>query len=72
MGERATGCELVTVREAADLLRVHSRTIWRLSALAETGESDFPRPLRITGKITRWRSADLERYLDKLAGEDGR
>jgi len=69
MGERATGCELVTVREAAELLRIHPRSIWRLSALGEIGESDFPRPVRIGAKTVRWRVADLQRYLDGLAGE---
>lgn len=59
---------LLTVKERADMLGVHERTCWRLAAMAEAGQGDFPRPLRIGPKTIRWRLADVEEYLGVLAG----
>lgn len=63
---------MATVREAAELLRIHPRSVWRLSALAEAGTGGFPRPVRLAAKTVRWRVADIQRYLDGLAGEGKR
>jgi len=49
------------------MLGVHERTCWRLAAMAEAGQDDFPRPLRIGPKTIRWRMADVEAYLETLA-----
>jgi predicted DNA-binding transcriptional regulator AlpA len=61
------GMKLLTVKNLADLLGIHERTCWRLAALAEAGQDDFPRPLRIGPKTIRWRMADVEAYLEALA-----
>jgi predicted DNA-binding transcriptional regulator AlpA len=58
---------LLTVKELAVLLGMSERSCWRLAALAEIGQSDFPRPLRIGRKTVRWRPADVETYLTGLA-----
>ena len=63
-----TGCQLLAVRQLAAMLGVHERTCWRLAAMAEGGQGDFPRPLRIGPKTVRWRLADVEAYLAALAG----
>jgi predicted DNA-binding transcriptional regulator AlpA len=60
--------ELLTVKELAAALGIHERTCWRLAAIAEAGQGDFPRPLRIGPKTARWRLADVEAYLAALAG----
>ena len=52
--------KLVNVRELAEMLGVHARTVWRLTARAEAGENTFPKPLRIGPKTVRWRMADVE------------
>jgi predicted DNA-binding transcriptional regulator AlpA len=58
---------LLTVTELAAALGVHERTCWRLAAMAEAGQGDFPRPLRIGPRVVRWRLADVEAYLASLA-----
>ena len=64
--------QLLDVRQLATTLRMHPRTVWRLAAMAEAGQGDFPKPLRIGPKTIRWRLADLQAYLAALAGESGR
>ena len=61
------GLKLLTVKDLAVMLGVHERTCWRLAAMAEARQGDFPRPLRIGPKTIRWRLADVEAYLAALA-----
>jgi len=61
------GMRLLTVRELAKLLGIHQRTCWRLAAMAEAGQGEFPKPLRIGPKTVRWRLMDVEAYLAALA-----
>ena len=56
-------CELLTVAEVAGLLKVHKRSIWRMSAAGQ-----IPAPIRLGGKTVRWRAVDLEAHLTRLAG----
>jgi predicted DNA-binding transcriptional regulator AlpA len=63
---KAAACQLLTVRDISALLKIHTGTIWRLSALAEAGHGDFPKPLRLGGKTVRWRLLDVQAYLDRL------
>jgi predicted DNA-binding transcriptional regulator AlpA len=60
--------KLLTVKDLAALLCVHERTCWRLAAMAEAGQGDFPTPLRLGPKTVRWRREDVEAYLAALAG----
>lgn len=62
-------CPLMTVKDVAKVLGVHVRTVWRLSASAEMGEGNFPRPVRIAAKTIRWRRDDMESYLNGLVAE---
>jgi predicted DNA-binding transcriptional regulator AlpA len=59
--------KLLTVKDLAAMLGIHERTCWRLAALAEAGQGDFPKPLHIGPKTIRWRMADVEEYLGALA-----
>ena len=60
---------LLNVKEVAKALGISVRQVWRLSSLAEAGQSKFPRCLRLGEKTCRWRTTDLERYVAELAGE---
>ncbi|NUQ53073.1 MAG: helix-turn-helix domain-containing protein [Phycisphaerales bacterium] len=53
---------LLTVRQVADLLGVHVRSVWRM---AQTGE--IPAPIRLSERVVRWRLADLRDHLDRKA-----
>ncbi|MBL8761532.1 MAG: helix-turn-helix domain-containing protein [Phycisphaerae bacterium] len=58
---------LLSVRQVADLLGVHARSVWRLS---QTG--DLPAPIRLSERVVRWRLSDLRDHLDrKAAGANG-
>jgi predicted DNA-binding transcriptional regulator AlpA len=59
--------KLLTVKDLAALLGIHERTCWRLAAMAEAGQGDFPKPLHIGPKTIRWRLVDVEEYLGALA-----
>ena len=61
-------CQLLTVRELAATLKLSERTCWRLAGKAEAGIEEFPRPLRVGPKAVRWRLADVEPYIARLAG----
>jgi len=60
-------CQLINVRKLSRLLGISERTCWRLSALAEAGQGNFPKPVRLSARSVRWRLADVRRYLDELA-----
>jgi predicted DNA-binding transcriptional regulator AlpA len=62
-------CQLWTIKDLSARLKLHVGTIWRLSALAESGHGTFPRPVRLGAKTVRWRASDITAYLDKLAQE---
>ena len=48
----------LNVRQVAELLGVHPRTVWRL-----VSSGDLPEPIHIGPKIVRWRLVDLEAHL---------
>jgi excisionase family DNA binding protein len=54
--------DLLTVREVARRLSISERTVWRWTALGL-----LPPPVHPHSRTTRWRAADLERYLDELS-----
>ena len=55
---------LLDVRQVAEALHVHVRTVWRMSAEAEAELSNFPRLIRLGPKTIRWRLSDLQRFLE--------
>ena len=60
-------CQLLRVRQVADLLGVHPRSIWRLSASGQ-----LPKPVRLTGRLVRWKRREIEDYLAGLADNTAR
>ena len=51
---------LLTVDDLAVILDVSRRTVFRLRA-----RGVIPKPLRIGGTLLRWRSNDIDRFLEK-------
>ena len=62
---------MFNAKQMAELFGIHTRTVWRLASLAEIGQSDFPKPMRIAPKTVRWRSVDVEKYIALLANKAG-
>jgi predicted DNA-binding transcriptional regulator AlpA len=57
--------DLLTVRQVADCFDVSIRTVWRWCA-----SRSFPRPIRpASGRVARWRSSELEDYLNRLSAQ---
>lgn len=56
--------DLLTAREVAQRLGISVRTIWRWTALGQ-----IPAPVRPggpTGRVVRWKTQDIERYVNSL------
>jgi predicted DNA-binding transcriptional regulator AlpA len=63
---RAMMPDLLTVRDVARRLSISERTVWRWTALGI-----LPAPVHLHARSTRWRAADLERYLEGLVVNSG-
>lgn len=58
--------DLLTVRDVALRLSISERTVWRWTALGI-----LPPPVHPHARSTRWRVADIERYLEGLSSVPG-
>lgn len=56
------GGRMITASDVAALLHVSLRQVWRMRAARE-----LPAPVRIGKRAVRWREADINRYLERLA-----
>jgi len=65
-------CRLLDVRELSELTKLSARTLWRMAALSEAGQSDFPRAITVGPKLRRWRAVDVAGYLARLVGQGER
>ncbi|HEY7310072.1 MAG TPA: helix-turn-helix domain-containing protein [Gemmataceae bacterium] len=54
--------DLLTARDVARRLSISLRTVWRWTALGL-----LPPPVHPHSRSTRWRAADIERYLARLS-----
>ena len=57
-------CQLLTVRDVAAMLKVHPRSVWRMSAMG-----GIPAPLTLAPKTIRWRLKDIEAHVAELAAQ---
>lgn len=53
---------LLTDRQVAAALSVSKSTVWRW-----VSEGRFPQPVRLAGKCTRWRKADVAQFVNEAA-----
>ena len=58
--------DLLTVRDVAQRLSISERTVWRWTA-----QGLLPPPVHPHARSTRWRAADIERYLEGLSSVPG-
>ena len=59
---RVMAPDLLTVRDVARRLSISERTVWRWTAMGL-----LPPPVHPHARSTRWRAADIERYLHDLS-----
>jgi excisionase family DNA binding protein len=57
--ERST--DLLTAQQVAYRLAVSVRTVWRMLE-----RNELPKPVRYNRKLVRWRTRDIERYVEAL------
>ena len=50
---------MLTVREVAKIVGVGVATVWKWTAA-----HDFPAPLRLSAKATRWRSGEVQAWIE--------
>lgn len=61
---------LLSVKQASAALGVSESTLWRLAA---TVDSNIPKPIKLTGSLTRWDSSEIDAWIEsrKAARSDG-
>jgi len=58
----ARGKDLLTAQEVARRLSIGVRTLWRLVA-----QGNLPQPVRFSRKLVRWKTADIDSYIQSLS-----
>ncbi len=57
--------DLLTAQQVAHRLSISVRTVWRMLE-----RSELPQPIRYNRKLVRWRTRDIDQYVEALiAGE---
>ena len=54
--------DLLTPRAVAARLSISERTLWRMVA-----QGRLPQPIRYTRKLVRWKTTDIDRYIQSLS-----
>ena len=54
--------DLLTAQDVARRLSIGVRTLWRMVA-----QGKLPQPIRYTRKLVRWKTADIDRYIQSLS-----
>jgi len=60
------GTRLLSARQVAERLSISERSVWRLAAAGR-----LPEPVRLTGKLVRWRSGDIEACIEAMSTRGG-
>ena len=56
------GKDLLAAQDVARRLSIGVRTLWRLVA-----QKQVPRPIRYTRKLVRWKTSDIDQYVQSLS-----
>jgi len=54
--------DLLTAQDVARRLSIGVRTLWRMVA-----QGKLPQPIRYTRKLVRWKTADIDHYIQSLS-----
>lgn len=53
---------LLSDRNVADVLNIGKSTVWRW-----VSQGKLPQPVRLSAGVSRWRSADIENFINQAA-----
>jgi excisionase family DNA binding protein len=60
------GVDLLTSQQVAARLSISVRTLWRLLA-----RGIIPEPIRYNRRLVRWKTTEVDRYLNELSARRG-
>lgn len=55
--------KLLRDRDVAEQLGVNRTTVWDMAA----GVENFPKPIKLSAKITRWRQSEVQAFIRNLS-----
>ena len=56
---------LLTLKEGCDFVRLSRATIYR-----HISHGDFPKPIKLTSRASRWALRDVERWIEKCQNQE--
>jgi len=59
----ATSYCLLSVKQVKEIVSLSVSTIW-----ARVKQGTFPQPRKLGDKITRWKSTDVQQWMDEITG----
>jgi len=59
-----TSYRLLTVKQVRDIVSLSASTIWERAK-----QGTFPQPYRLGGKTTRWKSNEVQQWMDNITAK---
>jgi len=61
----ATTYRFLSVQQVKEIVSLSVSTIW-----ARVKQGSFPHPYKLGDKITRWKSTDVQQWMDEITGRE--